>query len=186
MAVETEWRTRLHPPAEPGAAQAGARTANAIAALEALQCSMAPPSLCSLCALPTLQRKPCFAALFCLEQVATSQVPGQVEWVHPALCALHQHPPLLFFPRQSCGTLCSSLPPLPLSESLSKSQGVLSCVPRVKTHQLTVLAYLMRLRMAPFMPLLTWHCCKHTLPLHVHKSVLSGSGFHCVLGCWSC
>lgn len=82
MAVEIEWRTRLQPLAKPGATQAGARTANAIAALKALQCGMAPRRLCSLRALPTLQRQPWFAALFSLEQVATSQVPRQVEWVH--------------------------------------------------------------------------------------------------------
>lgn len=105
--------------------------------------------------------------------------PGRLSGCTPDLGAILQHPPLLLFPCWSCSSLCCSFPPLPLFESLSKSQ---SCAPHVKTHQLTVLVYLMQLRMASFMPLLTWRGCKHTLPLHVDKSDLFGAGFHCVFG----
>lgn len=165
MTVEIEWGTRLHPPAKPGATQAGGHTANATAALRALQCSMAPRRLCSLCALPTLQRKLWFAALFCLEQVAISEVPGQVEWVHPcSLC----HPPApasAALPVPELPELVLLLPsPAPVWEPEQITGCAELCTP---THQLTVLVYLMQLRVASSMPPLTWSCCKHTLPLCV-------------------
>lgn len=88
--------------------------------------------------------------------------------------------------RAGAAAACAITPLCPPCLRAWADHKVCSCVPHVKTHQLTVLAYLMQLRMAYFMPLLTWSCCKHNLPLHVDESDLFGAGFHCVFGSWCC
>lgn len=188
MAVEIEWRSRLHLQAQPGATSAGTLHEKSycrsqlwrhwIVAL--LSGGSAPSMLCPRCTARCSLLL--FSACSKLQQLRS---PGWLSGCTPPRCAICQHLPLLFLPGWSCGPLMQSLP-----------SGSLVWVPEQITRYVELC---MLCKNSPALcfgmfgankngifTLLMRSCCKHTLPLHVDKSDLFGTGFHWVFRSWNC